>query len=557
MSTDTAGPVSATSVDTGAAPVADVSSPTVRTGPSNGAGPSAAGPRSGAAPASPPVSAAAPAAPSTEMAHWVVPLAVLIAGMFMSILDTSIVNVAVATIQTELGGSTSQVQWISTAYSLVLGVVVPASAWLGNRYGLSRVYMFALAAFAIGSALCGVAWSLNSLIAFRIIQAIPGGLLPAITLTMVYRIVPRKKIGTAMGMYGLGIIFAPAIGPALGGYLVEYVNWRLVFYINVPVGIAGLIAAMVALPRFPAVKTEKFDVWGFVTVATGLVALLLAFSEGSSWGWTSYRILILMAGGLICLALFAVIELEVDHPLLDLRVFRFRMYSMSLVVMSIMMTGMFATLFYVPLFLQSALGYGALQAGLLILPQALVMGFLTPISGRLYDKIGPRWLVFTGLLIAAYGTYLLTGIGPDVTRGEIIGWMCIRSIGVGLSMMPIMTGGISALPHQLTTTGSAINTVAQRVSAALGLAALTVLATTQQADLAASRLGAVMPAQAGHMGTTGLYAVYQQIHVAVFAQSLSNVFLVTSILTLVAAFVGLTLRSGAQHHDGDAPAMME
>ena len=132
------------------------------------------------------------------------------------------------------------------------------------------------------------------------------------------------------------------------------------------------------------------------------------------------------------------------------------------------MTGMFATLFYIPLFLQSALGYGALEAGLVILPQALVMGFLTPISGRLYDKIGPRWLVFFGLLISAFGSYLLTGISPDVARGQIIAWSCIRSVGVGLSMMAIMTGGLSALPSELTTSGSAINTVAQRVSAALG-----------------------------------------------------------------------------------------
>ena len=206
------------------------------------------------------------------------------------------------------------------------------------------------------------------------------------------------------------------------------------------------------------IQNERFDVLGFLTASSGLVALLLAFSEGSSWGWTSYRILILMIGGALLLALFTVIELEVDHPMLDLRVFRYRTYSLSLIVMSVMMTGMFATLFYIPLFLQSALGYGALEAGLVILPQALVMGFLTPISGRLYDKIGPRWLVFSGLLISAFGSYLLTGINPDVARGQIIAWSCIRSVGVGLSMMAIMTGGLSALPNQLTTTGSAINT---------------------------------------------------------------------------------------------------
>lgn len=499
-----------------------------------------------------------PVSAATEMEHWVVPLAVLVAGMFMSVLDTSIVNVAVSTIQTELGGSTADVQWISTAYSLVLGVVVPASAWLGNRFGLGRVYVVGLAAFAAGSALCGVAWSLNSLIAFRVLQAIPGGLLPAVTLTMVYQIVPRKKIGAAMGMYGLGIIFAPAIGPALGGYLVEYLSWRLVFYINVPIGIIGVIAAIVALPKFPPQVTQKFDVGGFITVATGLVALLLAFSEGGTWGWTSYRVLILITVGLVSLALFVVIELEVDHPLLDLRVFGYRTYSISLLVMAVMMTGLFATLFYIPLFLQTALGFPALDAGLLILPQALVMGLLTPIAGRLYDRVGPRWLVFTGLLIAAYGSYLLTGISPDVTRGEIVLWTCIRSAGVGLSMMSVMTGGISALPRDLTTSGSAINTVTQRVSAALGLAGLTALASTQQAQMAAGRAALLSQSAGDHLQVLQQYAIYQRTHLQVFADSLSDIFLITAATTALAAVIALSLRSGPQRHDpDDAPVMME
>src|SRR6185312_5800818 len=368
---------------------------------------------------------------------WRIPLAVLIGGMFMSILDVSIVNVAIATIQSDLGGSTADVAWITTAYSLVLGVVVPASAWLGDRFGLDRVYMISLATFALASALCGLAWSLNSLIAFRVIQAIPGGLLPVVTLTMVYRIVPRQKIG-------------PAMGPTLGGYLVEYVSWRLVFYINVPVAVLALLAAAVALPKFARAPSRPFDVWGFITVAVGLVALLLAFSEGASWGWSSYRVLILMIGGLLSLALFVTIELEVDHPLLNLEVFRSAAYTTSLIIMGVMMTGMFATLFYIPLFLQVGQGYQALDTGLLLLPQALVMAVLMPISGRLYDKIGPRWLVVSGLLVAAFGSYGLAGINPDMTREEVVMWMCIRAAGVGMAMMSIMTGGLASLNPNLT-----------------------------------------------------------------------------------------------------------
>jgi EmrB/QacA subfamily drug resistance transporter len=498
--------------------------------------------------------------PEESATGWRIPLAVLIGGMFMSILDVSIVNVAIATIQSDFGGSTADVAWITTAYSLVLGVVVPASAWLGDRFGLDRVYMIALAGFALASALCGLAWSLNSLIAFRVIQAIPGGLLPVVTLTMVYRIVPRQKIGTAMGMYGLGIVFAPAIGPTLGGYLVEYVSWRLVFYINVPVGVLGLIAAAVALPKFTRAPTRPFDVWGFITVATGLVALLLAFSEGQSWGWSSYRVLILIVGGALLLALFVTIELEVEHPLLNLQVFRSAAYTTSLIIMGVMMTGMFATLFYIPLFLQSGQGYQALNTGLLLLPQALVMAVLMPISGRLYDKVGPRWLVVSGLLMAAFGSYGLAGINPDMTRTEIVWWMCIRAAGVGMAMMSVMTGGLAALHPELTNSGSAINTVVQRVSAALGLAALTAMATAQQAQLAAGRADLLPSAssQVNSLQLLQLFGLYRRTQVSVLADSYANVFILTAAFTAVAAVGALFLRSGpAPHADSGAAVTIE
>jgi len=500
------------------------------------------------------------AVPEESATGWRIPLAVLIGGMFMSVLDVSIVNVAIATIQSDFGGSTADVAWVTTAYSLVLGVIVPASAWLGDRFGLDRVYMIALAGFAAGSALCGLAWSLNSLIAFRVIQAIPGGLLPVVTLTMVYRIVPRQKIGTAMGMYGLGIVFAPAIGPTLGGYLVEYMSWRLVFYINVPVGVLGLIAAAIALPKFTRAPTRPFDVWGFITVATGLVALLLAFSEGQSWGWSSYRVLILIVGGALLLALFVTIELEVEHPLLNLQVFHSAAYTTSLIIMGVMMTGMFATLFYIPLFLQSGQGYQALDTGLLLLPQALVMAVLMPISGRLYDKIGPRWLVVSGLLVAAFGSYGLAGINPDMTRTEIVSWMCIRAAGVGMAMMSVMTGGLAALHPQLTNSGSAINTVVQRVSAALGLAALTAMATAQQAQLAEGRADLLSSAssQTNHLQLLQLFGLYRRTQISVLADSYANVFILTAAFTAAAAVGALFLRSGpAPHADSGAAVTIE
>lgn len=481
---------------------------------------------------------------------WGLPLVVLVAGMFMSLLDVSIVNVAIPTIQKEFGATTDDVQWVTTAYALALGVVVPASAWLGDRFGLSRVYNVALLSFAAGSALCGLAWSLNSLVAFRILQAIPGGVLPVITLTMLYRIVPRERIGTAMGLYGLGIVFAPALGPTLGGYLVEYVDWRLIFFVNVPVGILAAVAAALVLPAFPAQTGRRFDVLGFITVAGGLFALLLALSKGQSWGWDSYRILILFTVSALSLALFVVIELEVAEPLLDLRVFRYWSFTHSLLLTALLSVVFFAVLFYIPLFLQEAQGWGAFDTGLTLLPQALVMGVLMPIAGRLSDRIGPRWLAAIGLTIATGGTYQMHVMTLDTSREQIMWWLIWISAGFALAIMPIITGGLAAIPTAEVGAASVVSNVVRQTSAALGLAVLTAIWTIQQAQQLAGR-AALLPGDAanshldpGSPAWRGLYAAYQQTQLRVFVASMDDLILIAAGLSALGALAALLMQSG-------------
>ena len=488
---------------------------------------------------------------SGSQGGWALPLVVLVVGMFMSVLDVSIVNVAIPTIQNEFGATTDDVQWVITGYTLALGVVVPATAWLGDRFGLSRVYNLALLAFAAGSALCGLAWDLNSLVVFRIIQAIPGGVLPVITLSILYQIVPRERLGAAMGMYGLGVVFAPAVGPTLGGYLVEYVNWRLIFFINVPIGILGAVAAVLVLPRFAGQAGRRFDALGFVTIAGGLFALLLALSEGESWGWTGYRVLGLITISALCLALFVVIELEVDQPLLDIRIFRYWAFTHSLLLIAVLMVVMFGVLFYVPQFLQVAQGWGALDAGLTLLPQAMVMGTLMPIAGRLYDRFGPRWPVTIGLLIAATGTYLLHTITIDTTREHLIVLLMIQATGLGLAFMPIFTSGIAAIPLAKTTTASAFNNVARNVAGAFGLSVLTAILTIQQAQQMSGR-AALLPANTTtpHLGPPGTpdwlgaYAVYQQTAGQVFVGAIDDLFLIGAVLAGLGALGALFMRNG-------------
>ena len=488
---------------------------------------------------------------------WGVPLAVLITGMFMSILDISIVNVAIPTMQRDFAATTEEIQWVENAYSLALGVVVPVSAWLAARFGPGRVYNLSLVGFAAGSALCGLAWSLESIVAFRVVQAMAGGVLPVVTLTILYRIVPREKIGAAMGLYGLGIVVAPAIGPTLGGYLVEYVDWRLIFFINVPVGIAGTIAAVLLLPRFGPTPVGRFDVLGFVTVAGGLVCLLLALTEGQSWGWTSYSILILLTAGVLLLALFVVVELEVDAPLLDVTVFRHWAFTNSLLLVSVLSVGLFAVLFYIPLFLQQGKGLGAFDTGLLLLPQALVMAVLMPSAGVLYDRFGPRWLAAGGLALVALGTYLMKDLTLETSNTHFVWLLVLRAFGMGLAMMPIMTGGLSAVPPDRVDGASAFNNVTQRTTAALGLAVLSTQVTKSRAQLGADQgalLGAdtatplLGPGPDGRM--LGMFAVQQQAQTQAFIEAMDGLFVVTAIITALGIPLALMLRSGPPSQSG-------
>ena len=497
----------------------------------------------------PATAAPAKAAPAQSDNSWIVPLAVLIVGMFMSVLDTSIVNVAIPKMQTALSASPDDIEWVVTGYTLVLGMVVPLSGWLGLRLGLTRLYVISMVGFALGSGLCGLAWNLDSMIAFRVLQAIPGGVLPVATMTLLFQIVPPARIGTAMGMYGLGVVVAPAIGPTLGGALVEYVDWRLIFIINVPIGILGTIAAVMIFPQIKPTKWPRLDLLGFITIAYAMFALLLAFSEGEDWGWTGYRVLGLFVTAALSLGLFVIIENEVDNPLVNLAVFRSFPFCLSLVLLSITITGLFSGLYFLPQFLQVVQGLQELDSGLVMLPAALVMVVLMPVAGRIFDLIGPRYPVMIGLAILAYGSYLMAGITVDTPRGDIEMWLAIRNVGIGLGMMPIMTAGVSSLPGALTSAGSSVNNVMQRVSSSVAVAVFGSLNSIEGAQMSADQ-GALSGAdsyaahQIGQGGQAEYLAAYQAMNAQVTTATYANGFFVVAIMGAIAAGLAMFMRSG-------------
>ncbi|WP_072869579.1 DHA2 family efflux MFS transporter permease subunit [Desulfofundulus thermosubterraneus] len=408
-------------------------------------------------------------------------LFILVIGPFMAILDGSIVNVAVPKLMAVFGVGTDKVQWVLTAYLLTSGVVIPVSGYLGDVLGYRRMYILSLAAFTLGSLFCGLSWSNTSLVVARVFQAVGGGMLVPISMGMLFKVVPRGKMGMAMGIWGISAMMAPTIGPTLGGYLVDELSWHMIFLINLPVGLLGMFFAALFLRETPLLKA-RFDLVGCILCGAGCFAVLLALSEGQDKGWTSQYIVTLLAAAFFFLLLFVLWELQEEQPMLDVRLLANPVFAASLLTTAVVTIGLFGGLFLVPIFTQNLLGLTPTQTGLLLMPAALASGLMMPISGRLYDKIGAKPLALVGLSVVAFTTWELHKINLDISTHWLQMMMVYRSLGMGLAMMPIGTAGMEAVPARLSGRASAFNNLVRQVSASLGIAFLTYVMTRRQAN---------------------------------------------------------------------------
>ena len=402
-------------------------------------------------------------------------LFVVVIGTFMAILDTSIVNIALPKMMAVFGVSTDQIKWVLTAYMLTMGAVIPLSGYLGDRFGTKKVYMWSLVAFTIGSALCGFAWSNSAMIVARIIQALGGGMIMPVSMSIIYQVIPPEERGTALGVWGIAAMAAPAIGPTLSGYIVEHMDWRLIFTINIPVGIVGVILTGLILEELPKRPTKGFDLMGFVTVAGGLGCILYVLGEGTSIDWSDFTNIFLLMVGVFSLILFVINELTREDPLLDLRMLKIWPFSLSLVISSAINIAMFGGVFLLPLFLQNLQGLTAMQTGMLMFPSAVVTGITMPIGGKLFDKFGAKPVVIPGLALLTLATYELSQITLDTSSTTIILITVIRGIGMGLAMMPSSTVGMNAVPPHLVGRASALSNVVRQVAGSVGITVLTTI----------------------------------------------------------------------------------
>jgi EmrB/QacA subfamily drug resistance transporter len=487
----------------------------------------------------------------------------------MAILDSSIVNVAIPTIMNIFNTDISTVEWVVTIYMLALGVVVPLSGWLGDRLGFKRLYILSLLVFTFGSLLCSLSWNIDSLIAARVIQALGGGMIMPTTMSMVVRIVPPEMLGSGMGIFGIALLVAPAIGPTLGGYLVEYVNWRWIFTINLPIGILGALLSYFFIPDFPPSGAGRLDTGGVLTSATGLFCLLLALSKGNDWGWTSESIVLLLYTSVVMLGLFVYLELTRENPLLDLRVFRYPTFALANFMVVVTTIGLYAGVFYLPLFLQTARGLGAMETGLLMMPGALVSGVMMPVVGFLYDRVGPKALSVSGLLFLSLMTYLLHHLNLNTPTTTIVTWMVLRGLGMSFANMPAQTAALAVIPTELVGRASAITNIISRVSGSFGIAVLTsimnrrgVMHATHMASnvTATNPLVAQFLQQVGlHLGidpaqarAPGLLYLQRVVSLEAFVRSIDDIFIIAACFTLAGVVPALFLRKGEGRRRGGA-----
>jgi len=300
-------------------------------------------------------------------------------------------------------------------------------------------------------------------------------------MAMIYKLVPIEKRGLALGIWGISAMAAPAIGPTLSGYIIQYMNWRLIFTLNIPIGIVGITLAVLLLRETPTSKDKTFDIFGAITCAVGLFSLLLALSEGNSSGWTSIYILGLFALSIISLVSFIYIELHHKDPLLDLRILKVFPYGLSMIISTITTLGMYGALFLMPLYLQNLRGYSPMESGMLMLPAAVVTGIMMPISGKLFDKFGAKWLTIIGLSILTAASYFLSTLSMETSYNTVMVIMMVRGIGMGLSIMPAQTAGMNAIPRELSGRATALNSTVKQVAGSFGIAILTTVLVHREA----------------------------------------------------------------------------
>ncbi|MGH2907000.1 MAG: DHA2 family efflux MFS transporter permease subunit [Solirubrobacterales bacterium] len=443
--------------------------------------------------------------------------AVVVLGIIMSILDTTIVNVAIDTLSRDFHTSLSTISWVSTGYLLALASVIPLTGWAADRFGTKRLFMLSILLFLVGSALAGAAWSAGSLIAFRVLQGIGGGMIMPAGMTILTQAAGPQRVGRMMGVIGVPMLLAPIVGPILGGWLVDDVSWRWIFYVNIPIGMVALTLAQRFLDRDEPKPSEKLDWRGLALLSPGVALFVYGLAEtGPVGGFNSWKVIAPMVAGALLVGAFIAHALRDAQPLLDVRLFKQKIMAAASLTTFTLAAAFFGAMLLMPLYYQVVRGESALQAGLLIAPQGLGAAVMMPIAGKITDRFGAGRIVPFGLVAIAAGMLSLTQIAADTSYTQLAITLFVLGLGMGATMMPAMSAAFSTMTRAAVPRATSALNVVQRVGGSIGVALLSVVLTHQ--------LTANLPGAGGLEAAQSVTPAMHQMLAPAMAESFGNTY---------------------------------
>ena len=481
-------------------------------------------------------------------------LAAMLFGMFIAILNQTLLNVALPKINTEFNISASTGQWLMTGFMLVNGILIPISAFLFNKYSYRKLFIIGLVLFTLGSLVCAISFNFPIMMSGRILQAIGAGILMPLGSNVIVTIFPPEKRGVAMGTMGIAMILAPAIGPTLSGYIVQNYHWNVMFYGMFFIGIIAIVIGLFWFKLYQSTTNPKADIPGIIYSTIGFGSLLYGFSEAGNKGWGSTEIVTMFIVGTVFIIFFILRELRMKAPMLNLEVLKYPTYTLTTIINMIVMMSLYGGMILLPLYLQNLRGFSALDSGLLLLPGALVMGALGPVAGKLLDTIGIKPLAIFGIGIMTYATWELSKLNMDTTYLHIMWIYIVRSFGMAFIMMPIMTAGMNALPPRLISHGNAFVNTMRQLAGSIGTAILVTVMTTQQTNHLSAfseELDKTNPVIQDHMRelaqqyggeSAAMKVLLEHVNKLASVEGVNDAFIVATIISAIALILSLFLQ---------------
>jgi len=469
---------------------------------------------------------------------------VVVLGAIMSILDITVVSVALETFQREFDATAAEVAWTMTGYTLALASVIPLTGWAADRFGTKRLYLLAVFLFTAGSVLCAAATSLELLVLFRVLQGLGGGMLMPLGMTILTRAAGAERIGRVMAIMGIPMLLGPIFGPILGGWLIDTASWHWIFLINLPIGIAAIVYAAIVLPKDHVEPSETFDWLGMLLLSPGLAAFLYGVSSIPGEGTAkAAKVLVPMVLGALLIVAFVpwALSRRNRHPLIELRLFKNKDMTVAVLAMMLFAIAFFGASLLFPLYFIQVRGEDALGAGLLLAPQGIGAMITMPIAGMLADKIGPGKIVLVGITVITIGMGLFTRIEADTSYTYILAALFIMGLGMGATMMPIMTAALATLTPHNVARGSTLLNITQQVAASIGTALFSVILTNEIKDSRFIAAGAALEEAGEDQGAVAAVlerfgiaseqlATLEQLALADLADAFATVFLVATVL---------------------------